>query len=458
MFMKYYLIGICGISMSALAVFLKKEGNIVSGSDIQKATEILKENKIIVYKQNREKIEKSDIVVFSSAIKEDNEDFKFAKKIGKKIISRGELLGEISKNYQNVVAVAGSHGKTTTTALIYNILKIAGEKPSLHLGGILKEEKTNFMIGEKKYFVTEACEYCDNFLYLKPKVSVVTNIEPEHLDYFKTFENQKNSFDKFKKQSEVVFDKKNFYAKNIGYNKNGKLCFDLFFLSKNLFNLKICKKGIKNFKKTQKNVKNLIKILKIKKKYDFLLPKKEHFCVNICEKVNIENIYFAYVVCDFLGISKKNIKKGIENFKGVKLRFEKVITKKFANVILDYAHHPTEIQKTIETAEEIFFGRKIIYIFQPHTFSRTKNLLNEFLFTFKNIDNLFLFKTYSAREKESDGISAKELKEILKGKCEYFDNVQDLLSRLKHESENVVLIFIGAGDLPKLLYDEKFIT
>ena len=184
--------------MSALAVFLKKEGNDVSGSDSNPENHILYENGISVFnKANLKKIEECDVVTFSSAIKEDNEDLKYAKHLGKKILSRGELLGEISKKYKNVIAVAGSHGKTTTTALIYNVLKMAGKNPTLHLGGILKEENSNFVIGDKEYFVTEACEYCDNFLFLKPTISVVTNIEPEHLDYFKTFENIKKAFEKY---------------------------------------------------------------------------------------------------------------------------------------------------------------------------------------------------------------------------------------------------------------------
>ena len=250
--MKYYLIGICGISMSAIALFLKREGNLVCGSDSNPKNQILLKNGIEIFKdKNIEKVKECDIVAFSSAIKEENEDLKHARILGKKILSRGELLGQISKEYQNVIAIAGSHGKTTTTALIYNILKIANEEPSLHLGGILKEENTNFVVGKKKYFVTEACEYCDNFLFLSPKISVITNIESEHLDYFKTFENQLKSFEKFRQKSEYVFEKNNeYYAKNIRYNKEGKLCFDLY--KNSLFK--------QNYKKINKNSKKCKKI------------------------------------------------------------------------------------------------------------------------------------------------------------------------------------------------------
>ena len=465
--MKYYLIGICGISMSALALFLKRERNLVCGSDSNPENQILLKNGIEIFKdKNIEKVKECDVVSFSSAIKEDNEDLKYARILGKKILSRGELLGQISKEYQNVIAIAGSHGKTTTTALIYNILKVANEEPSLHLGGILKEENTNFVVGKKKYFVTEACEYCDNFLFLSPKISVITNIEPEHLDYFKTFENQLKSFEKFRQKSEYVFEKNNeYYAKNIHYNKEGKLYFDLY---KNSFFKQNYKKINKNSKKCKKNIKKsnfLLKnsILKAIFENKIKLKKYENgvkicsLCVNICEKVNIDNIIMAYRVCKFLKIPKNKIVEGIESFQGVKLRFESVRSKKFKNVILDYAHHPTEIKNTINTAKKVFKNKNIIFIFQPHTYSRTKNLLSEFISVFDNVENLVLYRTYEAREKEEDGISAKNLSHYLKNKNVYCDNLIELFEVLKSLDCETVLIFIGAGDLPNLLYKKNFI-
>lgn len=476
--MKYYFIGICGISMSALAVFLKKEGNDVSGSDSNPENHILYENGISVFnKANLKKIEECDVVTFSSAIKEDNEDLKYAKHLGKKILSRGELLGVISKKYKNVIAVAGSHGKTTTTALIYNVLKMAGKNPTLHLGGILKEENSNFVIGDKEYFVTEACEYCDNFLFLKPTISVVTNIEPEHLDYFKTFENQLKSFEKFKKQSQFIFEQNgDYFAENVHYDSNGKLCFRLCSIEKNILNKKYKIKNNKNIiKKHKKTVKKSIKnaflhknkpILKLNKyklkNYQEKLNLEKNcqlnFKVNICEEINIQNIIMAYRVCKFLEIPENKILEGIESFQGVKLRFEKVNCSKFPNVILDYAHHPTEIKNTMKTALKVFKDKKVVFIFQPHTYSRTKNLLNEFIDIFENLDNLILYKTYEAREKESDGISAKRLKDFLVNKdVRYCDDLDSLLKILEKFSSDDVLIFIGAGDLPNMLYNAGFI-
>ena len=175
--------------MRSLAVFLRHNGDEVAGCDASPADlEFFKERQIEVeQKFSKKRIESADVVVYSSAIGENDRGLRYAKSLGKKMIVRGALLGEIASGYQKVVAVAGAHGKTTTTALIYNILK--PYNPTLHLGGVLVEEKAPYVLGGKEYFVTEACEYHNNFLYLKPYVAVVTNIEKEHMDFFKTFEN-----------------------------------------------------------------------------------------------------------------------------------------------------------------------------------------------------------------------------------------------------------------------------
>ncbi len=426
--MRYYFIGIGGISMSALALLLKSKGEYVSGSDISaEREEMFKRNGIKFFlnkgknKQKYEEIRLADVVIYSSAISSEDNELLFAKSIGKKIMKRGELLGAISRDYKRVVAVAGSHGKTTTTGLIYNILKVANRKPTLHIGGMLVEEGTNLVVGEKEYFVTEACEYCDNFLYLNPTLLVVTNIEPEHLDYFKTFDRELKSYDKLKKQSKIVVSKDDsIKAENIFHDQEGKLNFTL----------------VNGKEKT--NLK-----------------------VQICEDVNTENIIYAYRACKILGVSKGDILRGIESFKGVKNRFERVQIQKFDDVVFDYAHHPTEIKNTIKAAKNIFSNRKIVFIFQPHTYSRTKNLLKEFVEVLSGED-VVLFKTYAAREKESMGTSARELAEILKkinkSVC-YFASVEVMLRHLeKKYDKNSVLVFVGAGNLREKLEKIGFLT
>ena len=399
--------------MRSLAVMLHLRGEEVSGCDADPSMlDFFDKYGIEVFKgHSLNMVEEADIVVFSSAIKEDDADYLYAKKLGKKLMSRGELLGEIASSYDKVIAVAGAHGKTTTTALIYNVLKKVN--PTLHLGGVLKEEDTCFVYGDKEYFITEACEYHDNFLYLKPYIGVITNIEKEHLDYFKTFEKELTSFDKFRKNCKFVIEVDGgFEIKNI-YHKNKKLCFDIY--------------------------KGKEKVMSLQ--------------MNICEEVNVNNALFAYRTCKILGCSDDDIKDGLESFKGVKRRFEEVVSPYIKEVIVDYAHHPTEIKGTITTAKKLF--EKVVFVFQPHTYSRTKELLDDFINVFSREKDVVIFKTFPARETEKDGVSGETLAKKIG--CLYFEDVKNLVNYLKEKYSSCAVVFVGAGDLPKLLEEEKFI-
>lgn len=422
---RYYFLGIGGVSMSALAIMLKKLGHKVGGSDEKfgYSTDLLrKENIVVDHQANFQEIEKADIIVYSSAIKPENPQFQFALKNGKILVSRGELLSQVCKKYKNVIAVAGSHGKTTTTAMIYQILKEANVSPSLHLGGFRIEDGKNFVIGKNDFLVTEACEYCDNFLFLHPTISVVTNIEKEHMDYFGTFENQLKSFRKFKMQSQKVVDSVDgLSCRNVGHDKRGCLFFDVF------------ENGKKQF----------------------------HVHLKICEDVNTQNCLYAYKVAQLLGISNEVTKRALEKFAGVKTRFERVKCLYFENVVFDYAHHPTEIKNAILSAQKIYGEEKLVVIFQPHTYSRTKTLLDEFLQVFKQNEKTIIYKTYSAREKEEDGLSAKQLALLLKEEgtgVSYADDFDELKSLLDVLSYDSVLLFVGAGDLPQILHQNNFVS
>ena len=411
--------------MSSLAVMLKKMGNKVSGSDekFDRATEILEEEGITVSQgADFQKLKETDVVVYSSAIKKDNPQFQFALNCGKKLMPRGELLGQISKNYKNVIAVAGSHGKTTTTAMIFEILKKAGKNPTLHLGGYRIEDDKNFVLGGEDFFVTEACEYCDNFLFLNPSIAVVTNVEKEHMDYFKTFENQLKSFEKFKSQSQVVIDSLDeFSCENVGHDADGRLFFDVF--------------------------KNGTKIL--------------HLHLQICEDVNTQNCLYAYKVAKSLGVEDDVIKCALEGFAGVKTRFERVSSPFFKRVVCDYAHHPTEIQNAAMSAQKIYGAENVVVIFQPHTYSRTSALLDEFLKVFEKIKNPIIFKTYSAREREEEGLSAKQFVQILKSRNQnaaYADSYEELFAFLNTLDKDLTLLFVGAGDLPQILHKNGFLS
>lgn len=418
-----YMLGIGGVSMSALAVMLKAQGFGVRGYDERNNTKILKEQNISVdFHLNEEELKKADVVVYSSAIKPDNPQMILTKSLKKRLMTRGELLGWVAERFEKVIAVAGSHGKTTTTALIFEIMSCAGLNPTLHLGGYRVLDGKNFYLGGQEFFVTEACEYHDNFLNLHPYISVITNIEKEHMDYFKTFSNQLRSFEKFKKQSKfVVDDFGEIRATKICHDKNGHLIFSL--------------------------VRENEKIMRVH--------------LQICEEINTQNCIYAYLVCKKLGISDCIIKQGLESFKGVQTRFEKMRCRHFDTCICDYAHHPTEISKAISTAKKVFKDKTLVTIFQPHTYSRTKDLLQDFIAVFEKLEQPIFFKTYSARESPKDGISAEEFTKILQKtnkNAKYFENFEDLRDFLLNFSKTeTALLFLGAGDLPDILHKNSFI-
>ncbi len=406
---RIFFCGICGISMSALAYIEKLRGNQVEGSDLNYLNKPKCLSEIEVHPQPYlQGIDEADEVVFSSAVR-DSEEVIYARKIGKNVIPRGELLGQISSEYNKVIAVAGSHGKTTTTAMIFHVLSDNGFNPTLHLGGDLKGVG-NVYSGGKDFFVTEACEYCDNFLYLHPYISVITNVEPEHLDYFKTFENEKKSFKKFEKQSKICIKKNTYKLSKKIVRKDGGISFIL-----------------------EKNNKKYHKInLKIGGEYNIF---NAIYCIDVCEK---------------LGLNFEQIKMSLETFIGVKKRCEKIISKYNYKIFVDYAHHPKEIKKSAIYFQEICEG-KCVAIFQPHTYSRTKLLFDDFIKSLSLFDEIVCYKTYPARETKDMGLDEKDL---ARGLCENgmtaydCENESSLREILKKYSKKDLIIFLGAGDLP----------
>lgn len=404
----YYLIGILGSSMSSLAAFLKNAGNNVRGYDVR--ADLLQKD--IDNELNFANIDWADIVVYSSAFGENFSLIKYAKTLNKKVIMRGQLLAQIASLYEKTIAIAGSHGKSSVTAMIYNILKVAGKRPSLHVGAPLIELGCGYDIAGEEYFITEACEYHDNFLFLKPYLSIVTNVESEHLDYFGSFSREKKSFEKFISQSENSITCHGLKATNIRVEKSGKLSFKV------------------------ENIK---------------------ICLNVGGIFNVENALFAISACRKLGISDCYIKLGLESFRGLEKRFESVGSKLPCPVILDYAHHPQEIEKTYASVKKLS-ARKVA-LFQMHTYSRTQNLMNEFVESLSKFDEVLLFKTYPAREEERKDIEDEFAKRLsAHTECKRFDDVEQLKNYLFSSlvKEDILLI-LGAGDLPEKLMSKSII-
>lgn len=445
---RFYFVGIGGISMSAMAFFLHQKGFAVSGSDLAKNDEVVKLQRagIIVFNSHKkENIKGSNVVVFSSAIGEDNEEILEAKKQNLIIMKRAELLGIIARCYETVIAVAGSHGKTTASGMLVETLKCAKLNPSYHIGGVLQDNNSNYSIASNKYFVVEACEYKDNFLFLKPDYALVLNIDSDHLDYFKDLDGVKNSFLKFAK---LVQNPKNVIANADDKNSALILKFSSTFGVKN--NADVMAKDIQEYRPGYYSFnvlygsKNLGKIK-----------------LNILGKHNILNALAVIQIALKLGIDFDVAKVGIENYKGVKRRCEFIGRVNGAEVYHDYAHHPKQIEKMILTFKKIERQKKgrVIVVFEPHTYSRTKFLFDDFVFSLSLADIVVLAPVYSARELPEMGYNSLKLYDALKSKNKsvYFgktyDEIKLEVERQAEKSDTVLVL--GAGTIENLAYKWK---
>ncbi len=429
--LKYHFIGICGASMSALAVYLKNKGNYVQGSDLSNYVmkQKLEKNGIVVFDgHNKKNVGNVDVVVYNFAIKSNNEELIEAKKKKIKILSRAQLLSFIANDFKCVISVAGSHGKTTTTAMLFSCLNCAKKEPSLHIGAQLKDQDFGFVLQKNKFFITEACEYKDSFLQLNSNISIILNIEPEHLDYFKTYKNEVKSFNEFAK------------------NSNKVIC-----INNDIINKKDYTFGDENSDIYAKNIKI------INHKYNFDCFYKNNFFIHIelgaVGLYNVTNALSVIMTCIILKIPKKYIAQGLKEFRGIKRRFE-VLGNEKNFVVHDYAHHPTEIKKTITTFKENVGDKKILVVFQPHTFSRTKNLYNDFLSCFNGCDKLLLVKTYPAREKYDKYSSAYSLYKNIKNiDCSYCASFSVAIKKIeKYLQKKFAVLILGAGNIDEVAY------
>ena len=433
--MKIHLIGIGGIGVSALAQYYLSKGHQVSGSDLvaSEITEFLVAKGIKVTIGNlAENVNKEfDLVVHSPAVKPDNPEYKKAKELGIKTQSYPEALGELTKKYCTI-AVAGAHGKSTTTAMIALILTKAGLDPTVIVGTKLKEfGGSNFREGKGRYLVIEACEYDSSFLNYSPKIIVVTNVDKEHLDYFKTFENVKKAF-------------QDFIARLAEANGEGRCDNFLVFNKddKNIPRFKKPKFNVLSYSFRSSSAKNLAKVMKVPGKH------------------NIYNALAALQVARIIGIPDLISSRALSEFRGTWRRFEVKdvqISGKGITVVSDYAHHPNEISATLKAAREKYSEEKIWCVFQPHQKQRTYFLFNDFVKTFRKapIDKIIITDIYDVAGRENKEIneevsSEKLVKKINRKKVEYvaMPNVEKFVKERMGEDD--VLVIMGAGDIYKL--------
>ncbi|CAB1254758.1 UDP-N-acetylmuramate--L-alanine ligase [Clostridium sp. MT-14] len=441
---KVHFIGIGGISMSGLAEILLENNFKVSGSDIKASpiTDKLKSMGAQIYiGQIAENITQDiDLVVYTAAISEDNEELLKAKNLNIPLMSRAEFLGNIMKGHKYNVAVSGTHGKTTTTSMLSSITLKANLDPTILVGGNLDIINGNVRIGNSPYFITEACEYKESFLKFFPFIGIILNIDAEHLDYYKNIDNVQNAFVKFAK-----LIPQNGYL--VCYNEDNRINKVI-----SSVNCNIITYGINSGNITAHDIhfdKNGCAYFKVYKDNKAILS----LHLAIPGRHNILNALASIAVSLILNISTENIKDALEDFKGTHRRFEIKSKKNGITVIDDYAHHPTEIKATLSAAQN-YPHKRIICVFQPHTFSRTINLYREFTSAFDNVDELILADIYPAREKDTGKVSSAMLaNDISKRgiKCSYIKDFNSIVNYLKNNlKEGDLFLTIGAGDVFKI--------
>ncbi|MBE5753484.1 MAG: UDP-N-acetylmuramate--L-alanine ligase [Clostridiales bacterium] len=430
--LSYYFLGIGGISMSALAQYLIKNGYKVSGYDDFSGEQIslLRRLGIDVYtsdtvEQAIESLKSSDVVVYTDAIQPNHFLFAYALNSSKKMISRGDFLGGILKNFTHSIGVSGSHGKTTCTAMCAHVLQEANVPFSAHIGG-LDVDFGNFYSNGTEYFLTEACEYKKNILKLACESAIVLNIDADHMECYSNEEDLIKTFKSFCKSSSKAFvcaDDKN--CQKLGEFPSFGI--DNQFSDYRAVNLK--SNGEKYQFTVQEYGKDLCRVR-----------------LNARGRCNVYNALATFSLMRSYGFDEKEIARGIENFSAVKRRFEEMGRAKGVIYICDYAHHPKEILSTVKTAQGVCEGNLYV-IFQPHTYSRTKNLMGEFVESLRNIENLAIYKTYPAREYFDETGSAKTLADNVGG-CLYFEHIRELKTWIKRTAKaGDTLLFLGAGDI-----------
>ena len=438
--------GIGGISMSALAEIMISRGFTVTGSDSHesKITDHLESlGAKIFYNQVAGNISSDiDVLIYTAAIKQDNPELVKAKELGIPLLTRAEFLGQIMLNYPMAIGVSGTHGKTTTTSMLSQIMLEGNTDPTILVGGIMPAIHGNTRVGHSDKLITEACEYTNSFLSFKPNMAIILNVAADHLDFFKDLDDIRHSFRKF---AELVPDDGflviNSDIDNLEYFTDGLKC-------------KVITVG-SDPAKSDYSATNIEFDQFAKGSYDLVVngEKSFHVALNVTGEHNIYNSLAAIAAAHAMGISDENIKAGLTQYGGTDRRFQYKGKVGDVTIIDDYAHHPDEITATIKTAKH-YPHKKMWVVFQPHTYSRTKSLLPEFGKALKEADAVVLADIYAAREKDTLGVSSLDVKkEIEKYGTEvhYYPSFREIENFLLEScSPGDLLITMGAGDVVKI--------
>ena len=442
-----HFVGIGGIGMSGLSLIMKGKGFKVQGSDISsnKNIERLKKEKIKIFiGHKKQNLNNATIIVISSAIKKNNPELIEAKRKGLPIIKRGKMLAHIVSLMKNIVVV-GSHGKTTTTSLVTSIFQKTKLDPTIINGGVINSLKNSAKLGRSDWSILEADESDGSFVHIPPTYSIITNIDREHMDFYKSMKDLKNHFLHFVKK--VPSFGKSFIC--IDDKINNELIKDI--KNKNFFTYGV--KSNANFL-----IKNIIQE-KLFSKFDLSinLPNKKktilkNFQIPLLGVHNIRNSTAAIAVALTVGIPVSNIKKGLKNFKGVQRRFNKIFTFNGVDFYDDYAHHPTEIKSVLEGVKKVFDKFDRVCIFQPHRISRLKDLRNEFTHCFRDADTIILCPIFTAGEKIKLGFNYNDFaKGIIKNSKVKLFMIKNNIELAKFLKQNIygkkIVVGMGAGSI-----------
>ncbi len=452
---KIHMIGIGGVSMSGIAIVLKKAGYIVTGSDKNDGDmiNILKENDIPVYiGSHAELVKDADVVVYTSAINQHDPEFVRAKALNIPTFERAKFLGLLLKCYNTPICISGTHGKTTTTSMVSSIFIDAGYDPNVQIGGKFKKlDDKNYRLGDSEYFILEACEYVDSFLNFPHHTATILNIDEDHLDYFSGIDEIKASFKKF-----ILMLPKDGY---LIINQDDVNCMNV--LEEILDELKRNNIKIFTFSLSEPSATIYAKNIScnVKGFYSFEVADPKtlenfHFYLTVPGIHNVYDALAAITTAYAHGIELSQMRKSLNEFCGAKRRFE--LKKNLGNNILvydDYAHHPTEIKATLSAAKQKEHN-KIIAIFQPHTYTRTKELLNDFSTSFSDADTVIIADIYAAREIDDGSVSSKDLVALLRKNKINAIHISDFSEIAKYIKQNAkpndIILTIGAGDITHL--------
>ena len=463
-----HFIGIGGISMSGLAQVLLMEGFHISGSDVSPSSiteELENLGAFIHYQQVASNINsKIDCVVYTAAIASNNEELVATKEHNIPLLTRSQLLGQVMSNYKYPIAVSGTHGKTTTTSMLSTLLLQNNLDPTISVGGILPLIGGNIRVGQSDFFITEACEYTNSFLDFNPKISIILNIEEDHLDFFKDIDDVMNSFKRFAQllpeDGTLVI---NGEIPNLNKIMDNLKCKTLTYgiassanCSVSLWNSSDPKgdftKDLNPYDTFNYTASNITHNEKGHASFDLFIDsqKIERIHLSVPGEHNVSNALAAIATSVTLGLSIDDIKSTIVDFTGTLRRFEYKGSFGGVHVIDDYAHHPTEVAVTLNAAKH-YPHRELWCVFQPHTYTRTKALFNDFVEALSHVDHLVLTDIYAAREKNTIGITSEDLLEKIKEKgtdAYYFSSFEKTEEFLRKNClSGDLLITMGAGNV-----------